>query len=349
MLKTSLKLFAVILLSGSMCSALAADDPLFQSDEPLALVLELPPRNQLPPPQDKPTVPGLLRYKSNDGTDIVLDIAISTRGNSRLEHCSLPPLSINLKRKQVASTLFAGQNKLKIVTQCRKSAAYRRYLNQEFMAYKILNIFSEYSFRVRKLEITYRKSSGGEPDELHSAFIIESAERAAARLGMKTIKVDSVKVSQLDTHQLSIFALFQFMIGNTDWSVRKGPANEECCHNGKVIAPPDSNDGWVVLPYDFDQAGIINTRYATPSDLLPIKSVRQRLYRGFCSGNSSLDSTIARFNDSRAAIEDFYGSGPDGSSPNKAALRYLRDFYEIVNDPKKRQKQIVDACQRTTN
>ena len=134
------------------------------------------------------------------------------------------------------------------------------------MVYKIHNFLSEYSFRVRKLEITYRKSSGDEPDELHSAFVIESAERAAARLGMKTIKVDSVKVSQLDAHQLSIYALFQFMIGNTDWSVRKGPATEDCCHNGKVVAPPDSRDGWVVLPYDFDQSGIINTRYAAPDD-----------------------------------------------------------------------------------
>jgi hypothetical protein len=73
------------------------------------------------------------------------------------------------------------------------------------------------------------------------------------------------------------------------------------------------------------------------------------LYRGFCSGNDQLDSTIAGFNDSRAAIEGLFGGGPDGSSPNKAALRYLRDFYKIVNDPKKRQKRIVDACQRTVN
>jgi hypothetical protein len=56
MLETNLNLVAAILLTGFTCSALAADDPLFQSDEPLALVLELPPRNQLPSPEDKPTV-----------------------------------------------------------------------------------------------------------------------------------------------------------------------------------------------------------------------------------------------------------------------------------------------------
>jgi hypothetical protein len=90
-------LAAIILLSGSTYCALAADDPLFESDEPLALVLELPPRNLLPPAEGKPTVAGLLRYTSNDGTDVMLDVAVSTRGNSRLELSSLPPLSINLR------------------------------------------------------------------------------------------------------------------------------------------------------------------------------------------------------------------------------------------------------------
>lgn len=164
---------------------------------------------------------------------------------------------------------------------------------------------------------------------------------------MKKVKIDSVQVSQLDTHQLSIHALFHYMIGNTDWAVRQGLPNEDCCHNGKVIAPPDSHVGWVVLPYDFDQAGIINTSYALPDEKLRIRSVRQRLYRGFCSGNDQLDATVERFNDSRAAIEGLFSGGPDGSSPDKKALKYLRDFYKTVNDPKKRQKRLVDVCQRT--
>ena len=342
-------LAAIILLSGFTSNSLAANDPLFQLDEPLALVLELPLRDLLRQAQKKPTVPGVLRYTDIDGTNVVLDVAVSTRGNSRLEHCSFPPLSINLKRKQLTSTLFNGQNKLKLVTHCRNSASYRRYLRQEYTVYRLYNLVSAFSFRVRMLEVTYRDSSGQRRDEVQPAFFIESDEQVADRLNMTTVEANVVNVSQLDTDELSIFTLFQFMIGNTDWSVRKGPGTEDCCHNSKVVAPPESRDGWVVLPYDFDQSGIINTRYAMPSELFRIKSVRQRLYRGFCSGNSNLDSTIARFNDSRAAIESYFGSEPDGSSPNKRALKYLQSFYQIINDPKKRQKQVLDACQRTSN
>ena len=161
---------------------------------------------------------------------------------------------------------------------------------------------------------------------------------------MTRIRPDVIEYSQLDTRKLSMLTLFQFMVGNTDWSVRKGPGAERCCHNGKVVGPPNSRSDWVVLPYDFDQSGIINTSYALPSELLPIRSVRQRLYRGFCSGNAQLESTIALFNDKRSAIEDLFRSVPYRSSDNKTALKYLRSFFEIVNDPKKIQKQLIDRC-----
>ena len=150
----------MILLSGSTSASFAAETLLFQSDEPLELVLEIPPRKSLPSARDKAAVPGTLQYTRNDGSDVVLDVAVSTRGNSRLELCSWPPLEINLKRKQVKSTIFATQNKLKIVTLCRRSALYRRYLNREYTIYKLYNLLTEYSFRVRMLEVTYRDPNG---------------------------------------------------------------------------------------------------------------------------------------------------------------------------------------------
>lgn len=340
-----LKRLPLTLLSFCLIGSVAHSQPLFESDVPLSLVLEIPLTDLLRKASKKPTVPGVLRFTRDDGTDVVLDVDVTTRGKSRLEKCSFPPLTINLKRQQVDSTIFAGQNKLKLVTQCDGSNVYRRYLNQEYTIYEIYNRISDHSFRVRMLEVSYRDSKGRRKERVQPAFFIESDKAAAERLGMQTIDTNVVKLSQLEPAQLSIFTLFQFMIGNTDWSIRKGPAEEGCCHNGKVIAPADSSAGWAVLPYDFDQAGLINTRYAIPNESLPIKSVRQRLYRGFCRSNVHLDATIALFNDNRAAIEDLISHGPDGPSKNKSALKYVQSFFEIINDPKKRQKKIIGACQ----
>ncbi len=332
------------LVSACLCSTVAAAQPLFDSDETLSIVLEAPIRDLLRQASRKPTFSGTLRFQQEDGTDVALDIDITTRGKSRLEQCSFPPLSVNLRRQQVGSTIFAGQNKLKLVTQCADKSVYRRYLVQEYAIYRVYNLLSDHSFRVRMLEVTYRDSNRRRKDQVRPAFFIESEKRAAKRLRMRTVAADTVKLSQLEPQMLSILTLFQFMIGNTDWSVRKGPDEEGCCHNGKLIGHPDTDSGWVVLPYDFDQAGLINTTYSAPSDVLPIKSVRQRLYRGYCFNISRLDATIALFNENRAAIEGLFGAGRDGESGNKSALKYLHSFYDIVNDAKKRQKKIIDDC-----
>jgi len=344
MLDYSPKPLAILLLAFTASDAFALEYPLFLSDEPLEIVLDMPLKDLLRHARKKPSVDGVLQYRDIDGRDVVLDVTVSTRGNSRLEECTYPPLSINLKKQQVKTTLFAGQNKLKLVTLCRDSKSYRRYLRQEYAIYKVFNLLSEHSFRARKVEVTYRDSTGKRRDVVQPAFFIESDKEAAERLNMTTVKTNVVDLSQLDSRQLNIFSVFQYLIGNTDWSVRKGPGAESCCHNGKVIAPPDSHNGWVVLPYDFDQSGIINTRYSAPSELLPIRSVRQRLYRGFCMGNDHLDATIALFNEKRTAIEDLFRNR-DEPSETKKALTYLQDFYEIVNDPKQRQKKLVDVCQ----
>lgn len=344
MSRTSLTLISIGLLSVITSGAIAADNPLFQSDETLSVVIELPVRDVMRHAERRPTVPGLLRFTDAAGAEVVLDVKLTTRGNSRLEQCAYPPLKLDLKRSQVASTIFAGQNKLKIVTQCRKSSTHLRYLDQEYTLYRAYNLLSDYSFRVRMLDVTFRDSAGRRRDEVHPGFFIESDGEAATRLGMTPVEVDEVDIPRLDSDQLSIFTLFQFMIGNTDWSVRRGPATEYCCHNGKVVGPPESDSGWVVLAYDFDQAGLINTSYALPSERLPIRSVRQRLYRGFCSTNAQLESTIELFNQERASIEELFINSATGAKGNKAALAYLRSFFEIVNDPGERQKHLLDHC-----
>ncbi len=324
--------------------AFAADAPLFRQADTLQVVLEFPLRTLLKQKRQKATVQGTLQYVDSDGSPIVLDVGISTRGNSRLEQCRYPPLSINLKKKQVGNTLFAGQNKLKLVTLCRDTRGFRRYLHQEYNIYKAYNLLTEFSFRVRMLDVTFREPDGRQPKDATPAFFIESEHEVAARLGMNRISSGIIDVSALETTQLSTLTLFQFMIANTDWSVLKGHGSEDCCHNGKLIGPDGSREALVVVPYDFDQSGLINASYARPSDALPIRKVRQRLYRGFCRTRSQLDATIALFNQKRSAIEATLADLPGGAANGKAVLKYLNGFYKIVNDPEKKQKHILDRC-----
>jgi hypothetical protein len=336
-------LFACI-LAGMTTSSRAENHLLFDSAENLDIVIEFPVRTLLKRARKKPVLQGQLRYVDVDGNEVAIDIDITTRGRSRLEHCSFPPLSVFLNPDQVASTLFAGQKKLKIVTHCNNGSTYLRYLHQEFGIYKTYNLVSEYSFRVRMLNVTYRDIEGKRRDDVRLAFFIESDNEVAKRLGMKKIKTKTIAPHQFDAAQTNIFELFQYLIANTDWAIKKGPGTENCCHNAKVIAKPDAQDNWIVLPYDFDQAGIINTKYALPALSLGIRTVRHRLYRGRCRHNDYLDQTIQLFNERRADIE--IANTPDALSnkARKSTLKYLDVFYKTINDPEKLKKRIVDVC-----
>lgn len=322
----------------------AAELPLFGLRDVLDITFEVPMDTIVRDADDRPEVNGVMRYTGDDGQMVTLPLTMTTRGKSRLKYCRFPPLTVIVKRKQVKGTLFEGQKKLKLVTQCRNGSTFERYLHQEFGIYRAFNVLSEHSFRVRMLRATYLDAEGKRKDEVQPGFFIESDNEVAARLGMEKLKVSRINSAQLDPAHASKFSLFQYLIANTDWSMIKGPGNESCCHNGKVIIRPGAQDGWMVLPYDFDQAGLINTRYSMPADGLGIRTVRQRLFRGRCRNIIQLPDTIATFNEQRAAIEaELLPVALEGSS-RRGAVGYIDDFYKIINDAQQRRKKIEDKC-----
>jgi len=329
----------VIIISAD-CSA---DYPLFEDQSKLNVVIEMPMTTIVNDAEDRPEVLGVLRF-IDAGTEVALNFMMSTRGHSRLEICRFPPLSMNLKKKQVAGTLFEGQNKLKIVTRCKNSKHFERYLFQEYGIYRGFNVLTEDSIRVRALSVTFRDSEGKRKDDVQPAFFLESDNAVAERRSMEPIKSPTINPAQLDSEHASILTLYQYLIANTDWTMLKGPGSDPCCHNGKVIGTPGTTNGWIVLPYDFDQAGLINTKYSIPADGLRIRSVRQRLFRGRCMNLKHLDESIAKFNEFRPQIEDALNPPEIDQRSRKNALKYIDDFYEIINDPEKRKNKIEDKC-----
>lgn len=337
---------ALVLMLSPMAPACVTDaeTPLFECDGIVAFELELPMKSMYRRAKSRPDLDGVLRYVDDQGETQTFDVRVTTRGHSRLEMCSYPPLSVFFKRKQAADTIFAGQKKLKIVTPCRRGDRYLDFLRQEYGIYRAYNVVADPSFRVRMLEIVFRDSEGRLKPEVRTAFFIESIKEVAERSGMETVNMNRIPPYHLDAATSSIYEIFQFLIANTDWSKSKGPGDEDCCHNGKALRAPGQELGWVVLPYDFDQAGLINTPYAVPHDKLPIRRVSQRLFRGRCEYFEHLDNTIALFNDKRADIEAALASGGISGKALERQTDYVAKFYEIVNDPVQRKKYIEDRC-----
>lgn len=328
---------------GSRAAATAVE-PLFADHDPVVVRIEAPfsaifaDRGD-----DAESHPGVLTYTESDGSPQALDVKLKIRGIFRRQRdiCEYPPLRVNFQKKQVEGTLFAGQDKLKLVTHCgRNQRTATQLLLKEYLAYRIFNQITERSFRVRLLELTY-----AEPDkrELSGfAFLIEDDDSLAKRNGASVEKVARIRLNQLDPVHTSLVEVFQFLIGNTDFATTRGP-EDECCHNAVPISSTPGS--YYVVPYDFDFAGLVAAPYATPPESLGIRNVRERLYRGLCQSNDFLPASLERFREARAAISALptQVAGMDGRSL-RSTRGYIDQFYAIIDDPRRVDRELRDRC-----
>lgn len=318
--------------------------PLFADSEPVEMTLQLPLRTLVSRRSQRPEVDGTASYTTAAGEIVEFDVEVRTRGRNRLANCGFPPLSLNFRRSQVEGTLLAGQNRLKLVTPCRDGESYEEYLEIEYLIYRMYEELSDYAYRVRPMRMRYIDTQRKNRETLAPAFLLEHIDGLAARVGMTAAEVERVPLDQQDPEALAMLSLFHYVIGNTDWSAVQGPNGEECCHNGDVLYSEESGGRFVVVPYDFDQAGLISTPYASPSDKLPIRSVRVRHYRGFCSANDHVLSAVARFNAARPAIERLVAEARLGESTRERVADYVDESYRILNDAEERESEIFGGC-----
>ena len=123
--------------------------------------------------------------------------------------------------------------------------------------------------------------------------------------------------------------LFQYMIGNTDWSIPK-------YHNIKLMVPKnDTLAKPYAIPYDFDYCGLVDASYAVPAEGLGIETVRERLYRGFPRSLDELQAAINVFQEKKESIMYYINHFELCSTKcRKAMVAYLDEFYKTVGNKK---------------
>jgi len=338
-----------LLLSG----AAHADDSmlsLFAGTEPIAISLEGPFKQIAGDDTvDPPYRPATLIWKDASGADVRIPLEIKPRGKSRRKDiaCQFPPLRLNFPKGGPPGTPFSELNKVKLVTHCGRlgvaNPAYVSRVELELLLYRVFNRISPKSFRARPLDITYIDSDRGGDSSEHPGFLIEPEAMLATRLQTELADVTAINRDQLEPVQANLVEVFQFLVGNTDFSMIRGPEGDGCCHNIVLLAAPDNR--YLPVPYDFDATGIVDAPYARPVEGLGIKKVRHRLYRGYCRPASALDATLAVFREARA---DIYALFRDDVRLERATIDktidYLDAFYAIIDQPEVLQKKLASHC-----
>ena len=316
-------------------------ETLFDAEDPLELILEADLKPVLKDTDDdRPYRPARLWYLDEQRDTVSFDIGVKTRGHYRRIYldCNVPPLRLNFKKKAVKNTVFHGQDKLKLVTHCRDNArAFQQYTLKEYLIYKAYNLITDNSFRARLVRITYVDTEDRRKTVTKYGFLIEDEDRLAERLGGRILKTGVIHQEATNKQQATVLAVFQYMIGNTDWSV---PGH----HNIKFVFV-DPQRPPLTVPYDFDFAGLVNARYAKPDPRLQISSVRERLYRGYCRTEEEFQIAFAPFNEQKEAIYALFREFEYlDEKVGERSIKYLDDFYETINKPKGVKREFLSAC-----
>ncbi len=341
----------LIALAGALlCAAPAlAEAPLFASDAPIAFTLEGPLSRLISnAPDSTDPYPGALRL-TGGGTAQTFAVQINPRGVSRRVggFCAFPPLGIEFDRTAVRGTLFEGQRRLKLVSFCKPSGSYEQYVVREFLAYRLYNLITPLSFRVRAADVTYHDTQGGRADRTRFAFVIEGIDDLARRNQGAELEVETntVGYAQLDPQAATRTALFQYMIGNLDWDFISGHAGAKCCHNIKLIAPAGAATALVPTPYDFDYSGFVDTPYALPPDNVPVRNVRTRYYRGLCRFKDQLPEAIAHFRARRGDMTALLaGEARLDDVSRRETQAYLDSFFAVLDSPAETDRAFTARC-----
>ncbi|MEO6546594.1 MAG: hypothetical protein ABIN94_01290 [Ferruginibacter sp.] len=271
--------------------------------------------------------PATITCNFPDGTTVTETVEVKARGQFRRSECYLPPVMINFKT--ATSVSFKKLGHLKLVWPCAVNPANEQLVLKEYLIYKMYNLLTKKSFRVRLVKIAYQDIDNRIKSRNQYAFFIEDVEEMAKRHDCVEVKEQSFHTELTDRHQTTIVALFEYMIGNTDWAV-------PIYRNIKLIrSETDSTAKPFVVPYDFDYSGLVDASYAIPIPELNLSSVRERKYTGFSRTPRELQATLEIFRKQRPLIDSMITNCEPLLSYNKTyMLKYINDFFNATDNEK---------------
>ena len=267
----------------------------------------------------------ILTYHISKTDSVNKKIRIKSRGEFRNGYCDFPPIYLNFKKTDFQKADLSKIEKMKLVTHCQTGN--EDFLFKEYLIYKLYNVLTDTSFRVRLVKISYINTYKKSKPIRSYAFFIEPLDFLAKRINSVPVEVLTLNQKNIIPVMMDRVAIFNYMIGNTDWSV----PNQ---HNCKVLVEinTDTPELGVIVPYDFDYSGLVNASYAIPAEGLGIESVRQRIYTGICRSEGVFLNALREFAGKKESFYSVITEFPYLDERSKKDMtRYMDEFYSLFD------------------
>lgn len=279
--------------------------------------------------------PATVKMKFPDGTLIEEGIQVGPRGKFRRGYCRIPPIMMQFRN--TSAPRLSSLGKLKLVIGCSGSTTDEELLLKEFLVYKLYNLLTDKSFRVRLIKTTYVDTRNKVRSFTQHSFLLEDDGDMARRNKCRKKQHGQYLTESTDRETMTLVAIFQYMIGNTDWSV---PNN----HNVELIFSRE-NEAYppYTVPYDFDYCGLVDASYAVPNEVIGTEKVTERVYRGFPRTMEELQQTLNLFRSKKEAIlSTVRNFSPLGERTRRSMVLYLEEFFRIIESKGQVQSIFID-------
>ncbi len=224
-------------------------------------------------------------------------IELRPRGKYRRKVAEIPPLKIKFKKKDLVAGGLDTLNEVKLVLPCFDNALGDELIVKEYIAYKMFEKLTGASVRARLIRLTLRDTHVEKSKKVMLAMLVEDEEETVARLNGKVVDQYGLPIDSLMTNQAALVAMFEYMIGNTDWEIAM-------MRNVRLIRSLDDSTGKVlVIPYDFDFSGLVSAPYSSPASETGLKTVRDRFLMSNGLKQEALKKAAKML---RAAKKDMY-------------------------------------------
>lgn len=269
-------------------------------------------------------LPAEFSFEDGTGQKQIWNIEVRNRGRFRRRVCNFPPLKLKFNKEELKEKDLKKHNELKLVTHCLDNEEGRENILREALVYKLYELLSPYHYRSQVVRIKYIDTNN-QPSTTHYGIILEDEDELSSRLDSKVCEgCYSLPKDTFDQENLNRLSLFQYMIGNPDWSLIM-------VRNLKMLERKE-NGKFVAAPYDFDFTGLVNASYAIPDPTLGITSVRERAFLGFAETKEELMPTIEFFQSKKDELLTYVKNYDMLSRKSRnEIIKYLKSFYEELD------------------
>ena len=276
----------------------------------------------------------IFAYQRPDGGLDSLSVKLHARGKMRKRVCEYPSLKLKFKKKELKALNLNDENKYKLVCQCKDGQDAEQLLLKEYLAYKFYNLLTEDAYEVHLFKIKYNDIASGEAKSRY-AIMLENEDEMAKRRGGRSLEREDFIKENISRKRLVQMAIFQYMIGNTDWNI-------SFLHNVKLISCPD---GKMInpVPYDFDYSGLVDAPYAIPNpDLGGLRYVTDRWFMASGCSESEIRVHLDQFRNKKEAITaEWEKFGLLNKRSRKHIEKFMNNFFKTIDNPDKIRRVFV--------